>query len=288
MFELKHLGGPKWAAINESGERIKEFQGKKPEVLEEYNKWMSTQSVEPVPAPAPEPVPTPIPTPVPTPDPVPTPEPTPVEAPAPEIKAEPVTEVVNAETPAEPKVDTETVVEPSVVDINVEPPKLPDPSALSGLAKTAALNAQSDTTFIQGEWTLKSGVHNEANHVYNVPDGWQAAWATPRHVDGGRHANYLRERGYRPVYKDEMGSDMYGSEMYVAYLDDSDSEFVFMSGAQLFIGPAERLAKIRGAEYDAHMAAFNSKQEENQEFAESLGGSLKTQRDSSVYNPMRS
>jgi len=98
----------------------------------------------------------------------------------------------------------------------------------------------------------------------------------------------VRERGYRPVYKDEMGTDMYGSEMYVAFMDDTDSEFVFMSGAQLFVGPAGRLEKIRKAEYDAHMAAFNSKQEENQEFAESLGGSLKTQRDSSVYNPMRS
>lgn len=175
---------------------------------------------------------------------------------------------------------------------DVKPPakavNLPDPSKLSGRAKTAALNAQSDSVFVEGEWTLKSGVHNEANRVYNLPDGYQAAWATPRHIDGGRHANYLRERGYRPVYRDEMGQDMYEDAMYIAFIDESDSEFVFMSGAQLFIGPMEKLAKIREREYDAHMAAFRSKQEDDQEFAESLGGTLQTKRDSSIYNPMGS
>jgi len=168
-------------------------------------------------------------------------------------------------------------------------PVLPDASKLTGRAKTAALNAQVDSTFVEGEWRLQGGIQNEANRVYNVPEGYQVAWATPRHIDGGRHANYLRERGYRPVYGDEMGTDMYGDELYVAYLDESDSEYVFMGGAQLFIGPAERLAKIRQAEYDAHMAAFNSKQEEDRVMAEeTLGGELRTKRDSSVYNPMRS
>mgnify|MGYP001555028613 CR=1 FL=1 len=176
---------------------------------------------------------------------------------------------------------------PEVEEPEAVEPSLPDPSSLKGLAKTAALNAQTDTTFVEGEWTLKSGVHNEANKVYNVPAGWQVAWATPRHIDGGRHSNYLRERGYRPVYMEEMGSDMYGSDLYVAFIDESDSEFVFMSGAQLFIGPVGRLEKIRETEYDAHMAAFNSKQDDDREFAESLGGSLRTQRESSVYNPMR-
>jgi hypothetical protein len=143
--------------------------------------------------------------------------------------------------------------------------------------------------FVEGEWVSKSGVSNEANRVYNVPEGYQPAWATPRNIDGGRHANFLRERGYRPVYRDEMGDDMYGDELYVAFLDESDSDFVFMGGAQLFIGPSERLDKIRKAEYDAHMAAFNSKQEEDREFAEDrLGGELRTNRESSVYNPMRS
>lgn len=167
--------------------------------------------------------------------------------------------------------------------------ELPDPSKLTGRAKTAALNAQQDTVFVEGEWRSASGVNNEANRVYNVPEGYQVAWATPRNVDGGRHANFLRERGYRPVYRDEMGDDMYGDELYVAFLDEADSEFAFMSGAQLFIGPSDRLAKIRQAEYDAHMAAFNSKQEEDREFAEDrLGGELRTNRESSVYNPMRS
>lgn len=233
-IELKHLGGPKWVAIDEEGNHVQEFQGKKADVIPEFESWLADQEG---------------------------------------LDEDPVVE-------EKPEVKE---------DIEVVEPDLPDPSGLSGLAKTAALNAQSDTTFVEGEWKLKSGVHNEANHVYNVPDGWQAAWATPRHVDGGRHANYLRERGYRPVYKDEMGTDMYSSDLYVAFMDEHDSEFVFMGGAQLFIGPSERLEKIRQAEYDAHMAAFNSKQEEDREFAEStIGGSLKTQRESSVYNPMRS
>lgn len=239
-FELKHVGGPKWLAVDEDGVTVHEFKGKKATVIPEFEAWLADREglIE---------------------DPV-------VEG-----------EVV------EPVVDDGEREEVEVVE-----PVLPDPAELRGLAKTAALNAQTDSTFIEGEWVLKSGVHNEANHVYNVPDGWQAAWATPVHIDGGRHANYIRERGYRPVYKDEMGSDMYSSELYVAYMDSDDSEFVYMSGAQLFIGPSQRLAKIRRAEYDAHMAAFNSKQEEDQEFAESIGGSLRTQRESSVYNPMRS
>jgi len=164
---------------------------------------------------------------------------------------------------------------------------LPDPSKLSGRAKTAALNAQTNQVFVPGEYSLQSGIHNEANKVYNVPEGWQAAWGTPRHIDGGRHANYLRERGYRPVYRDEMGTDMYGDELYVAFVDDSDSDYVFMNGAQLFIGPSERLAQMRKTEYDDHMATLNSKQEEDRELADSLGGNLKTQRESSTYNPMR-
>jgi len=165
---------------------------------------------------------------------------------------------------------------------------LPNPDTLKGRAKTAALNAQVDSTFVEGEYKLKSGLQNEANMVHNVPAGWQVGWATPRTVDGGRHAAYLRERGYRPVYVQEMGSDLYGEELYVAYLDEVDSEFVFQGGAQLFIGPSERLAKLRRAEYDVHMAAFHSKQEDDKSSADSLGGELKTRHDSSVYNPMRS
>lgn len=192
---------------------------------------------------------------------------------------------------AEREREAESVAEATVDDVVEERAtkvSLPDPTRLSGRAKTAALNAQQDSVFVEGEWQSKSGVHNEANRVYNVPDGYQAAWATPRNIDGGRHANFLRERGYRPVYRDEMGSDMYGDELYVSFQDETDSEFVFMSGAQLFIGPSETLAKIRRAEYDAHMAAFNSKQEEDREFAEDrLGGELRTSRESSVYNPMR-
>lgn len=189
----------------------------------------------------------------------------------------------------------ETYEEPEVEaqgeDDEVSPvesgPNLPNPDNLSGRAKTAALNAHVDSTFVEGEWSPKSGVHTEANYVYNVPDGWQAAWSTPRNIDGGRHANYLRERGYRPVYKDEMGADMYGDELYVAYVDESDGDFVFMGGAQLFIGPSERLAKLRRSEYDAHMAAIHSKQEEPENVGAHLGGELRTSRDSSVYNPMR-
>jgi len=227
VFELRHAGGPKWEAIDEEGNVVKVFSGKKVEVLNEFNAW-----------------------------------------------------TVNPDGEEE---EASEDVKPPAKAVN-----LPDPSKLSGRAKTAALNAQSDSVFVEGEWTLKSGVHNEANRVYNLPDGYQAAWATPRHIDGGRHANYLRERGYRPVYRDEMGQDMYEDAMYVAFIDESDSEFVFMSGAQLFIGPVEKLAKIRGREYDAHMAAFRSKQEDDQEFAESLGGTLQTKRDSSIYNPMGS
>lgn len=226
MFELRHAGGPKWEAIDEEGNVVKTFSGKKAEVLNEFNAWTQNPDGE--------------------------------------------EEVVEEVAPPAPAVN------------------LPDPSKLSGRAKTAALNAQADSVFVEGEWTAKSGVHNEANRVYNLPDGYQAAWATPRHIDGGRHANYLRERGYRPVYRDEMGRDMYEDALYVAYIDESDSEFVFMSGAQLFIGPAEKLAKIRQREYDNHMAAFRSKQEDDQEFAESLGGTLQTKRDSSIYNPMGS
>lgn len=166
-------------------------------------------------------------------------------------------------------------------------PNLPNPDSLSGRAKTAALNAQVDTTFVEGEYKLSAGVQNEANKVFNVPDGWQPAWATPRHIDGGRHANHLRERGYRPVYRDEMGNDQYEDAMYVAYMDETDSDFVFMGGAQLFIGPSERLAKLRQAEYDAHMAAFTSKPDEFKSEAERYGAQLKTDR-SSTYNPMRS
>lgn len=229
MFELRHAGGPKWEAIDEEGNVMRTFQGKKAIVMKEFNEWSQNPVVGDV-----------------------------------------VEEVVEEVKPPEKAAN------------------LPDPSKLSGRAKTAALNAQADSVFVEGEWTLKSGVHNEANRVYNLPQGYQAAWATPRHIDGGRHANYLRERGYRPVYRDEMGRDMYEDALYVAYIDESDSEFVFMSGAQLFIGPVEKLAKIREREYDAHMAAFRSKQEDDQEFAESLGGTLQTKRDSSVYNPMGS
>lgn len=235
-IELQHKAGAKWIAVNEDGDVLQEFSGKRKDVEPEFEAWLSEQGSTHF-----------------------------------DAEEEAKAQESEGETPAE-----------------VTEPDLPDPDNLTGLAKTAALNAQQDSTFVEGEWSLKSGVHNEANRVYNVPDGWQAAWATPRHVDGGRHANYLRERGYRPVYKDEMGKDMYASEMYIAYMDDEDSEFVFMSGAQLFVGPVGRLEKIRKSEYDAHMAAFNSKQEEDREFAESLGGALNTERESSVYNPMRS
>lgn len=234
-IELKHAGGPKWQAVNESGEVLNEFSGKRTDVEPEFEAWLAAQS----------------------------------EDNAEVVVAEdaPVQETQEESIPAAPKVNTE---------------------GLTGKALTAARNAEVDSTFVEGEWKLQGGVSNEANRVYNVPEGYQVAWSTPRHIDGGRHANYLRERGYRPVYRDEMGTDMYGDALYVAYLDETDSEYTFMGGAQLFIGPSERLAKIRRAEYDAHMAAFNSKQEEDQERAEYIGGELRTKRDSSVYNPMRS
>lgn len=241
-FELKHAGGPKWTVLNEAGEVVETFRGKRAEAEELFNDWLASATV-----------------------------------------ADSVEDAADADDAAvvvdEPVVETADETQPEVA--------LPDPTNLSGRAKTAALNAQMDTVVVEGEYRVKSGVHNEANHVYNVPDGWQAAWSTPRHIDGGRHANYLRERGYRPVYRDEMGTDMYSDELYVAYLDESDSEFVFMSGAQLFIGPSEKLARARKNEYDSHMAALNSKQEADREFAEDLGGNLRTQRETSTYNPMR-
>lgn len=227
-YTLKHQGGPTWWAVDENGEQVKKFTGRKADVKAAFDEWVAGQSDD--------------------------------------------SEVVdNGNKPEEKK-----VVEPT----------LPDPSKLTGRAKTAALNAQVDSVFVEGEFQLQSGVQNEANRVHNVPAGWQAAWATPVHIDGGRHAQYLRERGYRPVYSDEMGTDMYGDEIYVAYTDDTDSEFVFMSGAQLFIGPSERLEKIRKAEYDSRMAALNTKQEETRDISAPIGGELKTTRDSSTYNPM--
>jgi len=230
QYEFKHVGGPKWAAVDENGETVREFKGKRADAEAEFEEFVAGLG---------------------------------------DVEAS--DESVDVQ-----KASTE----------EREVPKL-NPDGLTGLAKTAALNEQVDTVFVESEYKLASGIHNEANKVYNVPDGWQAAWATPRHIDQGRHANYLRERGYRPVYRDEMGTDMYEDEIYVAYVDDSDSEYVFMNGAQLFIGPSERLAKLRQTEYDNHMAALNSKQEEDRELAEDLGGHLKTQRDSSTYNPMR-
>lgn len=241
-FELKHAGGPKWTVVNENGEVVETFRGKRAEAERLFEDWLAGQS-----------------------------DADSVEDAADASGSEPAADEPVVETADEPK--------PEV--------KLPNPEGLSGLAKTAALNAQMETVVVEGEYRLKSGVHNEANHVYNVPDGWQAAWGTPRHIDGGRHANYLRERGYRPVYRDEMGTDMYGDELYVAYLDETDSDFVFMSGAQLFIGPSEKLARARKNEYDEHMAALNTKQEADREAAENLGGNLRTNRETSTYNPMR-
>jgi len=241
-FELKHAGGPKWTVVNESGEVVETFRGKRAEAEQLFADWLDSQ---------------------------------------PDVDAvEDAADASDVESAAEqPAVEAADEEKPAV--------NLPDPSGLSGLAKTAALNAQMETVVVEGEYRSKSGVHNEANHVYNVPDGWQAAWGTPRHIDGGRHANYLRERGYRPVYRDEMGTDMYSDELYVAYLDETDTDFVFMSGAQLFIGPSEKLARARKNEYDEHMAALNTKQEADREAAENLGGNLRTNRETSTYNPMR-
>lgn len=231
QYEFKHVGGPKWAAVDENGETVREFKGKRADAEAEFEEFVASLG---------------------------------------DVEA------------SDESVD---VQEASTEEREV--PKL-NPDGLSGLAKTAALNEQVDTVFVESEYKLASGIHNEANKVYNVPSGWQAAWATPVHIDGGRHANYLRERGYRPVYNDEMGTDMYGDAMYVAYLDESDSEYVFMNGAQLFIGPTERLEKIRRAEYDQHVADLSSKQEGVQEVASPIGGQMRTESKSSTYNPMGS
>ena len=231
-YELKHAGGPKWWAVDEDGEQIESFSGKKDDVVAAFNAWVEQQTG------------------------------------GGSVDGTVVESDTANETPAQPE------------------PSLPDPSKLTGRAKTAALNAQVNTVFVANEYQLESGIQNEANRVHNVPEGWQAAWATPVQFDGGRHAQYLRERGYRPVYADEMGSDMYGDEIFVAYTDSTDSEFVFMGGAQLFIGPSERLEKIRKAEYDNRMAVLNTKQEETRDVAAPIGGELKTTRDSSTYNPM--
>lgn len=249
MIRLEHKGGPKWLAKDENNRVLKEFRGPRRRVQPEYEAWLETYMI------------------------------------AKQPDKEEVSESGEEERQEEQVLEAETQ-EPESEE---EPKKenLPDPSKLKGLAKTAALNARVDQTFVEGEWHQKSGVLNESNAVFNIPEGWQIVWATPRSIDGGRHANYLRERGYRPVYRDEMSDDMYEDGMYVSFMDEDSQEFVYKQGAQLFIGPSERLAKLRQAEYDAHMAAFNRKRDSIEADAERQGAEMRTTQDVSTYNPMR-
>lgn len=248
-LELKHVAGSKWEVLNPDGEVVKTFTGPKKRVEPEFKEWLKTD------------------------------------------EAQEITEAASFKEADEndPVSAAEDEEKRAASGEHGKTPTLPDASKLRGLAKTAALNAQVDSTVVESEWNQKSGVVNESNRVFNVPDGWRVAWATPRRIDGGRHANYLRaDMGFRPVYKDEMANDMYeGEGMYTAFVDDDSSEFVFKDGAQLFIGNEERVAKIRKRDYDARMAAFNRKQDSIEHDAQRQGAMMRTTRNESDYNPMR-
>lgn len=162
-------------------------------------------------------------------------------------------------------------------------------SKLSGAELTAALNEGVDGTITPNEWKLQTGVFNESNEVKNVPFGWRAIWATPRHVDGGRHMSWLLARGCRAVYREEITEDQLSSDsMYVNYLDESEEVFVEQMGSRLMIGRIDKLDKLRELEYAQRMKAIERDERDtrNQRAAELGEQPISVQRTSESYNPM--
>jgi len=161
-------------------------------------------------------------------------------------------------------------------------------SELEGLALTAKLNETVDTNIVADEWSPRAGIFNESNKVEGVPRGWRAIWAIPRTVDGGQHEAWLRQRGCRPVYREEMADSPYDSKgMFVNWMDEGSGEYVEQSGARLLIGPVSKLDKLRELEYSRTMDNIDRVDEQSQELAARIGDQpIRVERHSGAYDPM--
>lgn len=80
------------------------------------------------------------------------------------------------------------------------------------------------------------GVVNDPNEVGNVPADRCVTWATDPRLDAGRHLDFVKNLGFRPVEPDEVSRDPNRAGKYHVSHYEEWNKYVVRGGGVLMIG----------------------------------------------------